>query len=424
MQSLRSLALGTLSALMLLQTLSTAGTREYLVTDFRVNRVLRYDFETGNFLGELIGPSNPLSGDVLDGPVAMTISPTGTLLVASRGSEAASGKVSEFDRVTGEYLGDLVTGLEQPNDLLFHQGNLFVSSLGPAGFDGDTVYRFDSAGNLVTELVTGANEFGRSGLAVGPDGKLYVGSFFDGRVIRFDLSTNTPDGFDSAGTFGSLSPAGFTTGYITFDGDNNLLATDLFATFSVVKLDGTTGANLGYFIPPGALFFPSDVLALTATNELLVTSLGNDDPNLPFPLGPGFVSKFDLTTGALIDAAFIAGDGGLLNPSSILLVNDLLGDLNLDGFVGQDDLNIILDVWGESVVSGSAADVSRDGFVGQDDLNYVLADWGKGELPTVTSARLAVVPESQNLLWGTSAFVFLVAAFLRRRARLMRTRSV
>lgn len=74
------------------------------------------------------------------------------------------------------------------------------------------------------------------------------------------------------------------------------------------------------------------------------------------------------------------------------------GDLDGDGFVGQDDLNYILGSWGLDVEVGSVADPSQDGFVGQDDLNIILAAWGKGELPTELLAARAVPEVSPMLL--------------------------
>jgi len=64
----------------------------------------------------------------------------------------------------------------------------------------------------------------------------------------------------------------------------------------------------------------------------------------------------------------------------------LLGDLNGDGFVGQDDLNIVLSQWGKGApphepIADPRADANHDNFVGQGDLNIVLADWGKGSRP-------------------------------------------
>jgi len=58
------------------------------------------------------------------------------------------------------------------------------------------------------------------------------------------------------------------------------------------------------------------------------------------------------------------------------------GDLNLDGFVGQGDLDIVLDNWGDTVPPADPrADPSGDSFVGQADLDVVLDDWGQGTPP-------------------------------------------
>ncbi len=72
---------------------------------------------------------------------------------------------------------------------------------------------------------------------------------------------------------------------------------------------------------------------------------------------------------------------------------DLEGDLNGDGFVGLDDLDIILSAWNQSVPpADAAADPSGDGFVGLDDLDLVLNNWNAGTPPAT-----AVVPEPATL---------------------------
>ena len=80
----------------------------------------------------------------------------------------------------------------------------------------------------------------------------------------------------------------------------------------------------------------------------------------------------------------------------------LPGDLNGDGFVGQDDLNFILGHWGTNVTAGSSmmGDPSGDGFVGQDDLNILLGHWGEGTPPLTlagSSVSAAAVPEPSSL---------------------------
>ncbi|MEZ6191060.1 MAG: hypothetical protein R3C45_07175 [Phycisphaerales bacterium] len=73
----------------------------------------------------------------------------------------------------------------------------------------------------------------------------------------------------------------------------------------------------------------------------------------------------------------------------------LVGDLNGDGFVGIEDLNIVLGNWNQNVTPGDplVGDPSGDGFVGIEDLNQVLGNWNAGTPPTASS-----VPEPASLL--------------------------
>ncbi len=66
------------------------------------------------------------------------------------------------------------------------------------------------------------------------------------------------------------------------------------------------------------------------------------------------------------------------------------GDLNSDGYVGLDDLDIVLDHWNQDVAYGDAlaGDYSGDGFVGLDDLDAVLNNWNSGTPPVAD-----VIPE-------------------------------
>ena len=73
---------------------------------------------------------------------------------------------------------------------------------------------------------------------------------------------------------------------------------------------------------------------------------------------------------------------------------ELSGDLNGDGFVGVDDLNIVLVHWNQNVTPGELllGDSNGDGFVGVDDLNQVLVNWNNGTPPDA-----AVIPEPSTL---------------------------
>jgi hypothetical protein len=92
-----------------------------------------------------------------------------------------------------------------------------------------------------------------------------------------------------------------------------------------------------------------------------------------------------------------------------ILLQALLGDLNEDGFVGQDDLNIVLGDWGQTVEVGSIGDLNLDGFIGQDDLNVILGAWGTGTpLP-----NLQAIPEVSSMALVSIAAVF--GMYLRKR---------
>lgn len=79
------------------------------------------------------------------------------------------------------------------------------------------------------------------------------------------------------------------------------------------------------------------------------------------------------------------------------------GDLNLDGFVGQADLNIVLVQWGRGFhgappVTDPRADANKDGLVGQGDLNIVLSDWGMGTRPLTSLQQQAPEPCTLTLI--------------------------
>ncbi len=89
----------------------------------------------------------------------------------------------------------------------------------------------------------------------------------------------------------------------------------------------------------------------------------------------------------------------------------LAGDLNGDGFVGIDDLNIVLGAWNTNVTPGYHVwgDPSGDGFVGIDDLNEVLGNWNAGTPPPTFASN---IPEP-----GTAALLGVAGLLIGRRQR-------
>jgi hypothetical protein len=97
------------------------------------------------------------------------------------------------------------------------------------------------------------------------------------------------------------------------------------------------------------------------------------------------------TTFFAIDVPDIGSDYEIV----LRLEVSLPGDLDGDGFVGIDDLNLVLGNWNQNVPSGSAPDPSGNGFVGITDLNAVLGNWNAGTPP---SEAANTVPEPGSFL--------------------------
>jgi hypothetical protein len=59
-----------------------------------------------------------------------------------------------------------------------------------------------------------------------------------------------------------------------------------------------------------------------------------------------------------------------------------MGDVNRDGFIGIDDLNVVLGSFGQIRPPLMGPDTDGDGYVGIADLNAVLREWNSGNLVT------------------------------------------
>ncbi len=114
----------------------------------------------------------------------------------------------------------------------------------------------------------------------------------------------------------------------------------------------------------------------------------------PFELfwsgGTAAIGANEITTFA-IDVPDIGSDYDIVLTLDVFLPGDYTGD----GFVGIEDLNVILGNWNATVTAWDllAGDGTGDGFVGIEDLNQVLGNWNNGTPPVV-----ALVPEPASLL--------------------------
>jgi len=151
----------------------------------------------------------------------------------------------------------------------------------------------------------------------------------------------------------------------------------LFDTY--VGRVGTTDDLLGSALELGGV----DLLGLgpSGISASWAVALGSGVPISNLAIG-NFVFSGDavgtwslgITEVANAQAKFIGGtlSAGQLNTDFVP------GDLNVDGFTGIDDLNIVLGEWNTDGSGDPRSDPSGDGFVGIDDLNNVLGDWNAG----------------------------------------------
>ena len=316
---------------------------------------------------------------------------------------------------TGLPLSSALAGSVETQNNPVANGHIFVQALDPdrTDWDGLSMYQAD------VDTVLPVLSHGQIAIA------------HDDTKIFFRLLMDNFDPLDPQQSFYGAHHQIFidldqdrNTGWIGGDGD---LGTDddFFAIGADIMIEGPAvwsygnftnpgGANQelwtwGNIVPWGGVLFddspPSDIEI-----ELLRSDLSND---LTFDFIPvttdGTFTTQDVYPSLGIFDPLTQTEGEFFTYDENFVPTGLDGDLDSDGFVGINDLNIVLAAWNQNVPPADMrADPSGDGFVGIDDLNEVLGNWNAGTPPTGGAA----VPEPTTLaLLGIGG-----AALLRRRA--------
>ncbi len=196
---------------------------------------------------------------------------------------------------------------------------------------------------------------------------------------------------------GTLAPGG-SIGQTNIIGDYQLTAGNI-----EIQLDGITH---DYLSATGDI----DIASLDTTLNLSIVG----------SVVPGTYTLIESTAGTLtgqfeniigLDSYPGTFDVQYTTTSVILSLNALLGDLNADGFIGLDDLDIVLLNWNQSVTPWdlSSGDTTGDGYVGLDDLDLILSHWNQGTPP---SDSTTIIPEPNTL---SLLFAVMISASTKRR---------
>jgi hypothetical protein len=362
----RVLRAGTLVVFLNLLCQHVVGA-EYLVSDRATNRILRFDASDGALLGPLVDDNLATNGGLF-APAAMAIAYDNDLFVTSISLDTGEGQLLRYAVDSGAFEGVFAGGLVNPAGLLFHEpsNTMLVGSLGMGLGDTNVIARVGADGSLLPEIALGPVS-GRTGMAIGPDGAVYVssfaeGPFFSGSVLRYEYDSSS-DSFSLAGTFAAAPELAGANGLV-FDAQGDLYVAGLFGQ-TVLRFDVEGGTVASSSVVAQAAY-PSGV-AIAPDGDLLVTSLGNDNPSDPIYQGmvfPGSVWKVNLSTG--VATPFLAA-GEEFQPTAILLVGEpsLPGDFNDDGTLDAADIDLLTLAVGGS--TDARFDVNADGAIDQAD---------------------------------------------------------
>ncbi len=163
-----------------------------------------------------------------------------------------------------------------------------------------------------------------------------------------------------------------------------------------LKIDAVAGGadTITYWVNPTGASEAEFNTSATATGSLSSFGFNSDAGNwnaLDLDMNRAVVSTQNWNGSLAVDEFRLATTFDAL----LGLTGSIPGDLNGDGFVGIDDLNLVLGNWNQNVTPGDplAGDPSGDGFVGIDDLNEILGNWNAGTPPTAGAA----VPEPTTM---------------------------
>ena len=262
-----------------------AGYPDFFVSSFGTNELMRFNEDTGQYLGVIAD---------IQGPFASQIGFHGDLFVSS----FYTGEVLRFDSRTGASKGVFIAagegGLTSPTAPNFGpDGKVYVGDLAT-----NRVLRYDRKGKFIDVFASGeTSDLNGPFMQTFDDTSMYIASGYTNSILRYDLKTGKFLGaFVPPGSGGLVVPVG-----LEFGPDGNLY-TSSSGTSAILRYDGRTGAFIDSFVPPGGggMSSPRAIRFGGANTDLYVI---NSDTNT--------VLQFDHVTGQFIGIVADDADSGM-----------------------------------------------------------------------------------------------------------------
>ena len=244
-------------------------------------------------------------------------------------------------------------------------GDLWVS-------DFASVLRYDAISGMPSDGSVDPGSGGLlngQGVAVGPDGNVYVSSFGSEQILRYSGRTGSfMDVFVPAGSGGLGAPND-----VAFGPDGNLYVADgFFGTNSVLRYDGLTGAFIDVFASGGGMQQPNR-LVFSPDRDLFVGNATTSD-----------VLRYDGASGAAYPAPgrtgaiFVAGQPGPFNTvvafnveGDLFVGSGATGDVDrYDGTTGAFEGIFIVDGYTGDMTFGPDGDLYVNSYLGSSVLRF------------------------------------------------------
>lgn len=285
-----------------------------LVAGYGFDGVASCDAQSGASLGAF-APGG------LDGVLGIAVGPDGATYVCSELTD----RVLRFDGDSGAFLGpfifddpgtpaDETGGLDSPSAVVFGRDErVYVAS-----FSQNRVLRYDARTGAFVDVFVAAAAGGLNGpdagMSFGTGGDLFVPAYFNNQIKRYSgLNGGYLGIFASNATSGISRPR-----MIAFPGDGFAYVASE-ANDRVVALDAATGAFVRNVVIDNPSTPANETGGLDAPSAV---AFGPDGRLYVASLATNAVLRYELATGQFVDAFVPSGAGGLLQPTFVLFRPD------------------------------------------------------------------------------------------------------